>query len=66
MWKFGVFVEQEVIMKRVLMLGAGKVGSLIACLLSETGEYQVCVGDSDGNAIQRLKELHYRSAQNLY
>jgi saccharopine dehydrogenase-like NADP-dependent oxidoreductase len=44
-------------MKRVLMLGAGKVGSLIACLLSETGEYQICVGDSDGNAIQRIKDL---------
>jgi saccharopine dehydrogenase-like NADP-dependent oxidoreductase len=44
-------------MKQVLMLGAGKVGSLIACLLSETGDYQICVGDSDNNAIQRMKEL---------
>jgi saccharopine dehydrogenase-like NADP-dependent oxidoreductase len=44
-------------MNRVLILGAGKVGSLIACLLSESGDYQVCVGDSDNGAIQRMKEL---------
>jgi saccharopine dehydrogenase-like NADP-dependent oxidoreductase len=44
-------------MKQVLMLGAGKVGSLIACLLSETGDYRICVGDSDLNAIKRMTEL---------
>jgi saccharopine dehydrogenase-like NADP-dependent oxidoreductase len=44
-------------MKQVLILGAGKVGSLIACLLSETGDYQIFVADSDNNAIQRMKEL---------
>jgi saccharopine dehydrogenase-like NADP-dependent oxidoreductase len=44
------------VMKRVLLLGAGKVGSLIACLLAEAGDYQVCVGDSDNNAIRRMKE----------
>jgi saccharopine dehydrogenase-like NADP-dependent oxidoreductase len=44
-------------MKRVLMLGVGKVGSLAACLLSETGDYQICVGDSDSNAVQRMNEL---------
>jgi saccharopine dehydrogenase-like NADP-dependent oxidoreductase len=44
-------------MRRVLMLGAGKVGSLIACLLSETRDYQVCIGDSDDNAIRRMQEM---------
>jgi len=44
-------------MKRILMLGAGKVGSLIACLLSETGEYHLYVGDSDDDAIRRIDEL---------
>jgi saccharopine dehydrogenase-like NADP-dependent oxidoreductase len=44
-------------MKRVLILGAGKVGSLIACLLSETGDYQICVGDLDISAVRRMKEL---------
>jgi saccharopine dehydrogenase-like NADP-dependent oxidoreductase len=44
-------------MKSILMLGAGKVGSLIACLLSETGDYRIHVGDSDGDAVRRIEEL---------
>jgi saccharopine dehydrogenase-like NADP-dependent oxidoreductase len=48
---------EESFMKRVLLLGAGKVGSLIACLLSETGDYQLYVGDSDGYAVKRFDEL---------
>ncbi len=32
-------------MHRVLILGAGKIGELIACLLAESGEYQVHLGD---------------------
>ena len=44
-------------MKRILVLGAGKVGSLIACLLSETGDYQLYVGDSDEEAPRRAREL---------
>jgi saccharopine dehydrogenase-like NADP-dependent oxidoreductase len=44
-------------MKRILMLGAGKVGSLIACLLSETGDYQIYAGDSDEETIRRTEEL---------
>jgi saccharopine dehydrogenase-like NADP-dependent oxidoreductase len=43
-------------MKRILMLGAGKVGSLIACLLSETGDYRLFVGDSDNEAVRRVEE----------
>jgi saccharopine dehydrogenase-like NADP-dependent oxidoreductase len=44
-------------MKRILMLGAGKVGSLIACLLSDTGDYQLYVGDSENDAVRRTEEL---------
>jgi saccharopine dehydrogenase-like NADP-dependent oxidoreductase len=49
-------------MKRVLMLGAGKVGSLIACLLAETGDYRLYVGDSSEEAIRRVEEF---SCKNL-
>jgi saccharopine dehydrogenase-like NADP-dependent oxidoreductase len=44
-------------MKRVLMLGAGKIGSLIACLLSETGDYRLYVGDLDEEVIKRTEEF---------
>jgi saccharopine dehydrogenase-like NADP-dependent oxidoreductase len=44
-------------MKRILMLGAGKVGSLIASLLSETGDYQLYVGDANKEVIRRTEEL---------
>lgn len=43
-------------MKRILVLGAGKVGSLIACLLSENGDYRLFVGDSSPEAIRRTEE----------
>ena len=32
-------------MYRVLVLGAGKIGSLVACLLSQQGNYEVHLGD---------------------
>ena len=32
-------------MHRVLGLGAGKIGSLVACLLSQQGAYEVHLGD---------------------
>jgi saccharopine dehydrogenase-like NADP-dependent oxidoreductase len=44
-------------MKQILMLGAGKVGSLIACLLSETGDYRIHIGESDPDAINRAQDL---------
>ena len=44
-------------MKRILLLGAGKVGSLIAYLLTETGGYDLHVGDSDNDSIRRAEEL---------
>lgn len=42
-------------MKNVLVLGAGKIGSLISCLLVQSGDYIVHLGDIDQDAIQRLR-----------
>lgn len=44
-------------MHHVLIAGAGKIGSLIACLLVESGDYQVYLADKhfDGVDIFRLK-----------
>ncbi len=39
---------------RVLVLGAGKIGSLIGCLLADTGEYHVHLGDIDAEAPKRV------------
>ena len=43
-------------MHRVLVLGAGKIGSLVACLLSESGDYEVCLGDISLDAPKRFVE----------
>jgi saccharopine dehydrogenase-like NADP-dependent oxidoreductase len=41
-------------MHRVLLLGAGKIGSAIARLLARTGDFDVLVGDVDESALARL------------
>ncbi|MCP9469666.1 MAG: saccharopine dehydrogenase NADP-binding domain-containing protein [Nitrospira sp.] len=41
-------------MKHVLVLGAGKIGSLIACLLSQRGDYDVHLGDVTVELAERL------------
>lgn len=43
-------------MYNVLIAGAGKIGSLIACLLSESGDYDVHMADLqfEGNDVKRL------------
>lgn len=43
-------------MPRVLLLGAGKIGRMIARLLHDSGDYEVCVGDVSAAALQRLAE----------
>ena len=43
-------------MYRVLLLGAGKIGSAIAQFLSSTGDYDVLVGDSDESSLRRLED----------
>jgi saccharopine dehydrogenase-like NADP-dependent oxidoreductase len=42
-------------MKNVMVLGAGKIGSLISCLLSQSGDYVVHLGDTDSETIGRLR-----------
>ena len=41
-------------MRKVLLLGAGKIGSMIAKFLSTTGDYAVVVGDDDPAALERI------------
>ena len=40
--------------QRVLLLGGGKIGRMIAQLLSSTGDYALCVADRDPAALARL------------
>jgi saccharopine dehydrogenase-like NADP-dependent oxidoreductase len=40
--------------RRVLLLGGGKIGRMIAELLSSTGDYALCVADRDQAALSRL------------
>ena len=41
-------------MRKILVLGGGKIGSLISVLLSGTGEYDVFLGDVDKETTTRL------------
>ena len=43
-------------MPRVLVLGAGKIGSLVACLLSQQGSYDIHLGDVSLDAPKHLVE----------
>lgn len=40
--------------RTVLLLGAGKIGSLITCMLAEAGDYDVHVGSLNTDAAQQL------------
>lgn len=42
-------------MRRILLLGSGIIGRMIARFLVDTGEYQVRVGDVDAASLARLK-----------
>jgi len=42
-------------MKRVLLLGAGKIGRMIARFLTDAGDYSVCVADVDAAALARIE-----------
>ena len=47
-------------MKNVVVLGGGKIGSLIATLLVESGDYEISLGDVDPDVVVRLKkEIHF-------
>jgi len=41
-------------MTRILILGAGKIGEMMATMLSSCGAYDVVVGDADPEALARL------------
>ncbi len=41
-------------MRKVLLLGAGKIGRMIAKLLAGSGEYDVLVGDADEASLERI------------
>src|SRR4249919_3946240 len=43
-------------MHRVLLLGAGTIGRMIAKLLSRTGDYEVLVDDVDERLLQRIPQ----------
>jgi len=45
-------------MKRILVLGAGKIGPLISCLLAGTKEYIVYLGDQDRAAADAVHDAH--------
>ncbi|HUN71239.1 MAG TPA: saccharopine dehydrogenase C-terminal domain-containing protein [Steroidobacteraceae bacterium] len=45
-------------MHRVLILGAGKIGSLISGLLASSGAYQVQLGDVDGSVAEAVVRAH--------
>ena len=44
-----------VAMHKILLLGAGKIGEMIATLLTATGDYELRVGDIDSLALERLR-----------
>ncbi len=53
-------------MKNVLVLGAGKIGSLISCLLSRSGDYLVHLGDVDSEVIELLgRELAHENLKTV-
>ncbi len=43
-------------MKRIVLLGAGKIGRMVAHLLGNCGDYALRVGDSAADAVTRLTE----------
>ena len=45
-------------MRRVLVLGAGKIGALISGLLAESGDYQVQLADVNGLAAESVARAH--------
>lgn len=49
--------------RNVLLLGSGKIGSLITTMLAESGDYNVQVGSLNSDAAQKLiKELSLKNA----
>ena len=49
-------------MRRVLLLGAGKIGRMIAKLLAASGDYDVVLGDVDPPALERADHHGVRTS----
>jgi saccharopine dehydrogenase-like NADP-dependent oxidoreductase len=43
-------------MRKVLLLGAGKIGRMIARFLATSNDYEVLVGDADPRSLERIRE----------
>jgi len=43
-------------MRKILLLGSGKIGRMIAKFLASSGDYRVCVADADAESLARLKQ----------
>jgi saccharopine dehydrogenase-like NADP-dependent oxidoreductase len=52
-------------MKRVLILGAGKIGRAIAQLLARSGDYQLVIGDVDERALERMRDVPASTTRKL-
>src|SRR3954451_2940573 len=52
-------------MHRVLLLGAGKIGRMIARFLMDSGDYEVLVGDVNGSALKRIAKLTGAEARRI-
>jgi saccharopine dehydrogenase-like NADP-dependent oxidoreductase len=52
-------------MHRILLLGAGKIGRMIARFLMDSGDYQLVVGDVSEAALQRVAKLTGTDTQRI-
>jgi len=52
-------------MHRVLLLGAGKIGRMIARFLMDSGDYQLVVGDVSDSALKRVAKLTGADTQRI-
>src|SRR3954465_16015448 len=53
----GTRIVLGVLMHRVLLLGAGKIGRMIARFLMDSGDYDLLVGDVSESALDRIAKL---------
>ncbi len=44
-------------MSRIAILGAGKIGEMMAAMLAETGDYDILVADRDPAALERVRAI---------
>ncbi len=47
-------------MHKVLLLGGGKIGRMIASFLKNSGDYEVTIGDMNPKALRRVEEAWER------